>query len=373
MRVLHIINTAEIGGGGEHLVQLTAALRPRGVESDVVVGRDGPATQRLRAAGVPVTVVGPLGVAAPVRLARVMRSVRPDLLHLHGSRAGFAGAMAAAVIGMRPVIYTAHAFSFKRRLPRPVVYLFGLAERLTCGTSARVVCLTEGDRRAAAARGISTGHFTVIPNGIDVQRFATASHCREEFGFAPTTPVVGLIARLVPDKDPVAFVRVAYAVAAMDPAVRFLLVGDGPLRSEVERSVREMNLQSRIRMTGFRHDVAELLATMDLVVVTSRWEGLPLVVLEAMAASRPVVASHLPGVAEVVIDRETGLLVPPQDPRRLAEAVTALLHDPNRRIVMGQRARARVEREFSVERMIAATVDVYRDALGAASPGTTRV
>ncbi len=363
--VLHVINTAEVGGGAEHLIHLTQALGVHGFQSHVAVGRDGPATVRLRGSGIPVTVIGPMRATAPVRLARILKTVRPDLLHLHGSRAGLAGVLAAHLTGTGPIVYTAHAFAFRRRLPSVLRWAASQAEALTCRLAHRVICLTRQDAEAAARSGISVDRFVVAPNGIDVTRFMTASHRRTEFGFQPSSPVVGMIARLVPQKDPVTFVQMARHVAEAVPEARFLLVGDGVLRRTVEQAMGALGLEGRLILTGFRGDVPELLATMDVVVLTSLWEGLPIAVLEAMAAAKPVVATALPSLAEVIVDGETGALIPVQDPARLAAAVVHLIRHPEMRRAMGYQSRERVRREFTVARMVEATVDVYRTALAA--------
>lgn len=358
-RIVHVINTAEVGGGAEHVLALALHAPRAGFESTVVVGRDGLARARIERAGISVTVVGPLGVGSPLRLARVLRSSHPDILHLHGSRSGFTGAIAAAMAGVRPVVYTAHAFAFKRRLPAGLRWLAARADAFTCARADQVICLTRGDAAAARAAGILHDGAVIIPNGVELARFSGIAHLREELGIGPRAPVAGLVGRLVPDKDPVGFVAAARAVASALPEARFLIVGDGPLRRRVEEAVRREGLGSRVIITGTRHDVPALLATMDVLVLTSRWEGMPMVVLEAMASARPVVAPALPGLDEVIDDGRTGCLTPPGDLARLAQTLVMLLRDAPRRAAMGERARARVYEQFVVERMVASTLDVY--------------
>ncbi|HVH31106.1 MAG TPA: glycosyltransferase family 4 protein [bacterium] len=361
--VVHVISTAEVGGGGEHLVELVRGLLRRGFTNAVIVGRDGPTTERLRQAGASVTVMGPLGATAPLPLGGRFRALRPGLVHLHGSRAGLAGVIAARLTGVRPVVYTAHAFAFRRRLPQLLHWAAVRAEAVTCRLADRVIALNRGDVVAAAASGIPTTRFTVIANGIDLARFGETSGRREEFGLDARIPVVGMVARLVPQKDPLSFLRMAQLVSRTIPETRFLLVGDGPLRARVEQAMREMALDGRVILTGFRDDVPELLRTMDVVVLTSLWEGLPLTLLEAMAAARPIVATRVQGTADVVVDGDTGILVAPEDSAQLAAAVVELVRNPEQRQRMGGKGRARVAREFSVERMVTATVDVYRSVL----------
>ncbi len=362
-RVLHVINTAEVGGGSEHLVHLVGGLVPHGFSSAVVVGRDGPTVNRLRQAGAPVAVIGPLRGTAVLTLGARFRAAQPDLVHLHGSRSGLAGVIAARLSGIWPVIYTAHVFAFRRQLPRALHWAAARAEALTCRFADRVICLSQSDLVEAAACGIPTDRFTVVANGVAIALVVTPNDRRSEFGLDPGVPVVGMISRLVPQKDPITFLRMARLVTEMVPDVRFLLVGDGPLRRAVERAVQETGLSDRVIVTGFRSDVNELLQTMDVVVLTSLWEGLPLTLLEAMAAARPVVATLVAGSSDVVVNGETGFLVPPHDPVQIAAAVTQLIQNPALRQAMGQQGRTRVARDFSLSRMVQETVNVYRAVL----------
>jgi len=361
MKILHVINTAEVGGGGEHLLHLTQGLMAHGLTNAVVVGRPGPAATRLRDAGMTVLALGTMGVGAPRAVRGLLRTLSPDVLHLHGSRSGLVGVLAAQDHRLLPIVYTAHAFSFRRKVAAPLRWVFARLESLTCRRARRVICLTRADLDAARRVGIDTARFVVIPNGIDLSRFPATSNRRAEFSIPKEALVVGLVARLVPQKDPLRFVEMAAAVARAVPAARFLLVGDGPLRRVVEEAVRSRGLDGKLSVTGFRPDVPELLATMDVFVLTSAWEGLPIAVLEAMAAGQAVVVPPLPGIDEVVDDGRTGIIANGRDPTILAAAVEALGHDQRRRRTLGEAARRRIEDQFTVARMADATATVYRD------------
>lgn len=364
IRIVHVINTAGVGGGAEHTLALARDTARAGYGVAVVVGRDGPVRARIQDAGIPVRVLGPMGVASPLRLTRLLPAMQPDILHLHGSRSGLAGTIAHAAVRGPAVVYTAHAFAFKRRLPAALRWLAARADAFTCARADRVICLTRADVEAARNAGVLRGDAVLIPNGIDHRRFLDAPDRRETLGIPAGVPVVGMIGRLVPDKDPVGFVAAARAVAGVLPEARFLVVGDGPLRPRVQEAVEREGLAGVVIMTGERPDIPELLATMDVVVLTSRWEGMPMVVLEAMASARPVVAPRLGGLTEVIEDGVTGRLTPPGDERTIAEAVIALLRDAPARRRMGEQGRARVRERFSLERMVAQTLAVYREVRG---------
>jgi glycosyltransferase involved in cell wall biosynthesis len=250
-------------------------------------------------------------------------------------------------------------------MPVPLRWLAARAERGTSRRVDRVIALTRGDLEAARGRGIMNA--TVIPNGIDPARFAATTDRRAELGIPDSAPVVGMIARLVPQKDPATFARAAVIAARANPEMRFVLAGDGPLRASVEEEARDLIERRRWISTGFRSDVPELLATLDVVVFPSRWEGLPLTLLEAMAASRAVVASELPGHAEVIRSGENGVLIPAGDAAALAREMSRLIAEPQRRMAMGVEARAHVERHHTVERMVERTAELYRSLLGSST------
>lgn len=373
MRVLHVINTVEIGGGGEHLLRLTSGLRDLGFDNRVVAGRDGPYGARLRDAGTPVTVLGRMGPGSVARLAQAFLRTRPDLVHLHGSRAGLLGVIAGQLVPSTRFIYTAHAFSFKRHLPVMLHACTILAERLTCRLADAVICLSQEDVREAARLGVAMRRIEVIPNGIDPAPFAAARGLRDELGIRPGVPVVGMIGRLVPDKDPLTFVRTAAQVSRRLPEARFLLIGDGPLRRVVEEEAHALGLDERLTFTGLRDDIPDLLATLDVVVLTSRWEGLPLIVLEAMASGRAIVCSRIPTLEEVVGKGGTGRLVAPGDAAGFADAIVALCTDRPLREALGAAAREYVARAFPLSRMIEQTAALYAEVLRAARhPGSAR-
>jgi len=337
-------------------------MAARGTASTVVTGIDGPRSADLIRQGVPVIPIGPMRLAAPRRIAALLRRTRPDLLHLHGSRSGLAGTMAAGWTGVGPVVYTAHALSFKRRLPPPLPRLATVAEAFICARAAQVICLNAGDRDEAARRGIRTDHLVVIPNGIEMEPFDHGTDRRAELGLEPLTPVVGMVARLVEGKDPIGFVRMARLILDRMPNVRFLLVGDGPMRSVIEREVGALSLSKHLVLTGYRSDIPDILATIDVVVFPSLWEALPLGLLEAMAARKAVLASRLPGHAEVVEDGISGLLAPAGDAAAFAGRVVELCSDAEKRRRLGAAAREVVERRHGVERMVEDTLRVYRAA-----------
>jgi glycosyltransferase involved in cell wall biosynthesis len=204
----------------------------------------------------------------------------------------------------------------------------------------------------------------VVPNGIDVEAFRIESgdrqRIRRELGVSDHEIVVGTVAVMRPQKRLDLWLQTLRHVVDQGVAVIGLIVGDGPLRADLERHAAELSLTGRVRFPGLQSPIAPWLAAMDLFLITSEFEGLPLALLEAMASRLPVVATAVGGIPEVIEDGRSGVLVPIPDPRWLAERARELLLDPERRREMGLEAKRRVEREFSVERMAQELEREYR-------------
>ena len=210
----------------------------------------------------------------------------------------------------------------------------------------------------------SVNRAVVIYNGVDLTKFNPnrTGDLRNEFGFAPSTPVIGMIARLDPQKNPQTFVRAAAIVLKSIEEAKFICVGDGVFYPAIEQMVDELNITKSFILTGWRQDVPELLSTLDIFVIPSLWEGFPYVILEAMRAAKPVVVTDRGGTTEAVVHGDNGLVIKPGDPRALAIAVNALLHDPEEAAAMGRRGRERLN-DFSLESMAQKTLEVYHRAL----------
>ena len=209
--------------------------------------------------------------------------------------------------------------------------------------------------------GIPLSRTTVVYEGINVEHISSAPrhNITGEFSLSPHTPIVGNVAALVPHKGQRYLIDAAHLVIRDIPDARFVIVGQGELESELQKQIRRCKLERHVLLTGFRSDVMSLHKGFDLFVMSSLTEGLGTSILDAMASSRPVVATRTGGIPEVVADEKTGLLVPPRDPGALAQAIVRLLRDESLRLRMGQTGLARVKSKFSASRMIQETFDVY--------------
>jgi glycosyltransferase involved in cell wall biosynthesis len=350
-KVLVLITLAEVGGAQSYVAALLPALAER---YDVVVAAHGPGAvvEAARAAGVRYVplehVRRPLHPARDLlglwELVRLMRRERPDLVHANSAKAGLLGRLAAALTGVPVRVFNAHGWSFQSQGSRAFLW----AERAVAPLTTTTICVSQSQLEDGVAAGVcSSERAVVIHNGIDVRAFALA----HPNGGPPQILSVG---RLKAPKD---FVTLARALELLPRgAFRALVAGDGPDRELIPAA-------APLELLGERDDVPDLLAAADVFVLSSRSEGLPISILEAMAAGLPVVATRVGGVPELVVDGETGLLVPPGDARALAAALRTLLGDRELRLRLGAAGRARAEREFDLPAFRQAHLDLYERLL----------
>ena len=348
-RVLMLITLAETGGAQTYVASLLPALA---AEFDVAVAAHGDGFLRGAAEAAGVRFIGlkhldrAIDARADARAARellaVLRRERPQILHANSSKAGVLGRLAAAATGVPVRVFTVHGWAFKaHRGAAATAYLW--ADRLMRPLTTWTVCVAESERAAGLrARTCGAGNTVVIRNGVDLGR----PRRRHAPGRGPVTVLA--VGRLRHPKD---FPTLVRAAAAVPPgALRVLVAGDGPERAALESDIARLGLAGTVELLGERTDVPELLARSDVFALSSRSEGLPMSVLEAMAAELPVVASRVGGVGELVRDGATGTLVPPGDSAALAHALAQLAADPELRARMGAAGRRRAEEEFGLER-----------------------
>ena len=367
-RILLLITLADTGGAQTYVAALLPALAGR-FDVTVAAHGDGPLRDTALAAGVRFHSLRHVrrdlrpgrDLLGLLELVALMRRERPDILHANSSKAGVLGRVAAALAGVPVRIFTVHGWAFKAHAGIRSA-LFRWADRLMAPLTTVTICVAEGERTAGlAARTCRADRTVVIPNAVDAAAAPQSRHAGEP-------PRIVAIGRLAAPKDALTLVR---ALAAVGPRpYSALVVGDGPDRPAVEAEIRSLGLERAVRLAGERRDVPGLLADADVFVLSSRSEGAPLSVLEAMAAGLPVVASAVGGVPELVADGATGLLVPPGDPGALAAALDRLLADPALRRRLGAAARERVRTRFDLAGMREAHLALYaRELARVGAPG----
>ncbi len=236
--------------------------------------------------------------------------------------------------------------------------------RLAISFADKVIAVSQATARwSVEERGVPQSKIMVIPYGVNTDLYQPGDEhqLRDELGIAREDPVVGMVARLHDQKGHRYLIQAAHRLVSSIPNLKILLVGDGPLREELEQQVRDYSLQDHFIFLGFRHDVHRLLRIFDVFTLPSMYEGLPNVVLEAMAAGLPVVATPVDGTKEAVVDGDTGILVPPRDSDALATALSSVIEDASARKRYGEQGLKRIREHFTLEKQVEGFQDLYTE------------
>jgi glycosyltransferase involved in cell wall biosynthesis len=376
IRVTHVLTRPELGGAQANTLYTVRHLDRRRFQPALVTSPDGPlATEMASISDAEVTFVPDLvREIRPVKdwyagreLVEHLRRTRPAIVHTHSSKAGILGRWAAHRAGVPVVVHTVHGFPFHDHQAAARRSLYRVLERATARLTDRFICVARADVEKGAANGVFRREdAVVIRSGIALRPFREAggsgAGVRAELGIPAGVPLVGMVACLKPQKDPLAFVDVAARVRRAVPEAWFLLVGDGVLRARVEEARRRQGLVDRLLMLGWRRDIPAIMDALNVLVLTSLHEGLPRVVPEAMASSRPVVATAVDGTPEAVTDGVNGFLVPARDPSSAADRVVTLLSDPSLAAGMGEEGFRRVA-EFDIEEMVRRQEVLYEELM----------
>jgi glycosyltransferase involved in cell wall biosynthesis len=379
VHVLQAITRLIIGGAQETVMLVAGMLDPSDWAVEVIsgpqTGPEGSLIESFRDRGISLTIesslvreINPLkDLVALVRLARFIRRGRYALVHTNSSKAGILGRWAARWAGVPVIVHTVHGWGHHEQQHPLVRAIYIGLERLTLPITDRLIAVSPLDLEKGLQAGIGRREdYVVIRSGIELDRFGHPRRMRDEtraqLGIPPGAPVVGSVTRLSPQKAPLDFVRAAGLVIQEVPDTWFVMVGDGPLRPDVETLTEHLGLSGRLILTGLRRDVPEVMAALDLFCLTSLWEGLPRVLPQAMATGLPIVATAVDGNVEAVRDGVNGLLVPPADPPAVAEAIVSLLRDPDSAARMGAAGRER-SADFGSQKMVADIAELYRSLL----------
>jgi len=327
----------------------------------VLVCTAGPFAERIRAEGVEVIDVpiprriDPSGdLHALARLVTVFRHLQPDIVHTHTSKAGFLGRLAARLAGVRRVVHSMHEPPHNAARSALSRFAYIMLERLAAFWADRIVTPSYANEREILERRlVDPRKLMVIRLGIELSRYPQAKDPRAAvrgLGIADDAPVIGIVGRLEPPKGHTHLLAAVRHLVDRRPDLCCVCVGDGFLRERLEAEAEALGIERNVFFTGYREDMLELLCGFDLFVLPSLWEGLGIVLLEAMAYQKAIVASRVGGIQDVVIDGETGILLPPASPVHLARAIDLLLGDRGRAEAMGRAGYLRVLTEFRDDR-----------------------
>ena len=374
LRILHVITSLARGGAQAHLLTLMRGQKRRGHQLELAYLKD-PVMVSEFSDVVPLPLQADLGLGETTyaallgRLWGLVSSIKPDVLHTHLLKADALGAVAGRFGGARVTISSKHNDEAPLRKPH-IALLHGGLSRL----DDRIIVLSEHVGRYVVEVGRAPREkLRRVYYGIDLNRPLALSESavrslRRELDLPPTGPFLLCVGRLDEQKGHPTLIESMRLVLRQEPDARLVVVG-GAQQSGAEyaaalrRQASDPELDGRIIFTGERTDVPRLMAACDLFVMASRWEGFGLVFVEAMAAGKPVVATNVSGIPEVVLHEQTGLLVPPDDSPALAAAILRLCADPGERRRLGNAGYERVHLHFTADRMVEETLEIYREAL----------
>lgn len=363
--VLQIIDGLNIGGAEILLRELSIGLLKRGFRVSVAYGTPGPIVDDMKSFGVPLIRIPRLLRVDPVQFYTLYRAIRKDIpaiVHTHLFKSDLHGRPAARLAGVPVVVSTLHSIDrWAEKWPMGNVY--GLT---ACFTDKIITVSDDVKDFHIKNTGVKASKFITIDNGVDVNRFmgleSSGPIIRKEFNIPDASILFGIVGRLTQPKDHDTFLRAAKLIVDKVPHARFLVIGDGPLRDRLTLQTVELGIKESVIFTGFRKDIPEILAALDVLVISSEWEGLPVNLLEGMAASLPVVTTAVGGIPAVVTN-ETALLVQPSNPMSLAHSCILLADDPDLRRRMGRSGNERVLKHYSLDVMVDRTALMYAKLL----------
>lgn len=355
---LHI-DTAATWRGGQNQVLLTVlGLRERGERAMLVAHPDGELRRRVEE-GLELVPLAPgheLDLKAAWKLARVVRRVRPDIVHAHDPHGVAMASMALSMLTTTPSprLVAARRVDFHLKRNSFSKWKYRQVDLF--------IASSDAIRRILIRDGVPGDQIVTVHEGIDVDRIGRlpAINLHEQFFLPHNAPIVGNVAALVAHKGQRHLINAVPLVLREMPDTRFVILGEGPLRATLEHQIKALHLEKHVVMPGFRDDVLSCIKAFDLFVMSSETEGLGTSLLDAMAAGTPTIGTDVGGIPEAIDDRVSGLIVPPNDPASLARAIVKLLKDDALATRMGQAGLARARKQFSVETMVAGTIEAYR-------------
>jgi glycosyltransferase involved in cell wall biosynthesis len=376
INLLYIITKLELGGAQKQLLSLIGSLDRGKYNIFLFAAKDGLLIGEassisglvLKRSNFLERPVNPLKDAlAFFEIYSFIRKNGIQIVHTHSSKAGILGRFAARAARVPVVIHTVHGWSFHDYQPGPLKYFYILLERICALFTSRIITVSFFDKEKGLKSSIGKeGQYIIIRYGIDTERFGLRQgrqEARAALGVGDNELAIGMIACFKPQKSPMDFVRAADRIRRCVPNTKFIMVGDGGLRKRISILIKKFALDDRFILTGWCQNIPFILSALDIFVLTSLWEGLPISVLEAMAASVPVVVSDTGGVRDIVKDGENGLLVPPRDLEAISERLTILLKDENLRIRMGEIARDFGGINFETTKMTSTTQNLYEELI----------
>jgi glycosyltransferase involved in cell wall biosynthesis len=367
IKILETIRQGKIGGGETHVLDLIANIDHSKFEPIVLSFTDGPMVKRAQELGIETHVIyteTPYDFRVWWKVKQFMIDQKIDIVHAHGTRANSNIFWAAKKLKL-PIIYTVHGWSFHQDQNSIVKTLRIKSEHyLTQKANVTISVSQSNQKDGIDLFGMSNSQ--VVNYGIDTEKYNPSNNLpdlREELGLPKDKTIVGFLVRMTIQKDPLTLIRAIKEVKKKTDDIVFLLMGNGDLHAEAKALVKQLNIEDMVVWSGFRQDIPNVLHTIDIYALPSLWEGLPIGLLEAMTMAKPIVATGVDGSKEAINDGENGILVPCRDPKKLAEAILKMHHDPQIRSNYGKKSREIILEKYDVKRMCRETEQIYLNQL----------
>lgn len=368
IKILQTIRQGKVGGGETHVLDLVNELDKEKFESVILSFTEGPMVEKLKADGFKTYVVPtekPFNYKVWKEVKKIVTDENIDLIHAHGTRANsntFSSAKALKI----PILYTVHGWSFHPDQNPLVKLIRTLSERFLVRMADRTICVSQSNLNEGKQK-FPMPAASVIVNGINQLKFnpdLEYTDIRAEFGIPADVVLVGYIARITAQKEPLTFLKAISKIPAT-VKVKFLIVGDGDMKEEMVAMADNLALRSRIIFENFRSDIPAILNGIDIFCLPSLWEGLPIALLEAMAMRKAIIATAIDGTKDLVSHHVDGLLIPTANPDKLAEAMTLLIGDQALRQRLGEAAGKNIRENFNIGTMTRKVEQEYAQVLGA--------
>ncbi len=373
INLLYIITKLELGGAQKQLLNLIQGLDKQSFNIFLLTAKDGLLVKEAQSLDNLILersrflerAINPLkDLLALIEIYFFIRKNKIQIAHTHSSKAGILGRLAARLARVKIIIHTVHGWSFHDYQFKLVNRLYWFLEKICAGFTTKIITVCLADKKKGLNNSIgSEDQYAVVGYGInynDFQNQLPRASTRELLGFNQTDLLVGMVACFKPQKSPLDFIKLAAAVKNKIPQVKFIMVGEGVLFKKSAALIRKLNLNQQVILAGWRSDIPLILSSLDLFVLTSLWEGLPIVALEAMASGVPVVLTDTGGIAEVVISGQSGYLAKPGDLILMQKQIERLLLNPSLREDFIRLSRAVIAApEFSLNNMIKHTEELY--------------
>jgi len=367
MKVLEVIRQGQIGGGESHLLDLVTNFDKTLIKPEVLSFTDGPMVDILREQNIPCYVIHthyPFDFRVYNHIKNIIKQQHFDLIHAHGSRAASNIVYIANSLKI-PLIYTVHGWSFHSSESKLAYKLRVLSEKYICNHVQQVICVSYSNLETGL-KLFKIANPIVIENGVDINKFdpyALNGNLRDELGFKKNDFIVGCICRITLQKDPISFLAGIEKAHKIDANIKGLLVGNGDMDEEVKNFIEKHQMQSYIIRQPFRTDVPLLMHTIDVFCLPSLWEGLSMVLLEAMSMAKPIVITPTDGTKDVIINGENGTIVNFKDVDAMAHAYIQYKNQAQYATLLGRNARSLVLQKFNNKRVVEEVTEIYQKLL----------